>query len=93
MTAPLFTRCVLEPRDGEPGYVTVWFHWAGVDRPVTHGIVARKAVAPRLVRAAQAGAIFVDPHVATDTYGQTYVEARCRVMGKYLNSDLRKLGY
>lgn len=86
--------------------VLVRFTWhvEGLDRKDGFGIstgrtetpAQRKralALAARLVRAAEAGAVFTDHRVKRDVYGHTYVSARCRVMGKYLNADLKRLGF
>jgi hypothetical protein len=37
--------------------------------------------------------VFINPHLCTDVYGQTYVASDRTVMGKYANADLRRLGY
>jgi hypothetical protein len=74
-------------------YVTVWALWEGVDRPKSHGIQVRKTVAPRLKRAILAGAVFTNPQITKDVNGKTYVQANCKVMARYANADLKKLGY
>jgi hypothetical protein len=79
----------------EPGsnYVCVYAIWKGVDRPKTHGIVCTKPNAKRLERAIRAGVVFADTEIRTDVDGNTYAQTSHEVMGKYLNSGLRKLGY
>lgn len=76
-------------------------HWTGadLDRPCTGGIVlgadtrAHRMLAARLTLAVEAGAVYLHPEVATDIYGQSYVKADRKVMGKYLNADLVRLGF
>ena len=84
------------PGDSGPRGMTVWvtYPYAGVDRPKTHGISADTARnADRLVRAINAGAVNYDQTILTDVNGNTYVGDRSRVMGKYLNADLTRLGF
>ena len=76
-----------------PGYVCVEFHWDGVDRPCSFGIVCKAQHAPRLEAACKAGVLFKKASIQKDIYGKTYVEASCQVWGKRLNSDLKRLGY
>lgn len=91
---------VIVPKPGDlsngpvhPGDVVVEFHWEGVDRPCTFGMVCLARHAPRLVKACEAGVVFKNPTIIKDIYGKTYVEASCQVWGRQLNSDLKKLGY
>lgn len=76
---------------------TVNFYWEGgpIDRPHTFGIWTghNKALGNRLVAAANAGVVFETPTVKRDTDGKTYVQATCRVSGRHINADLRRLGY
>ena len=87
------------PVAGEPApsvHVDVIWNTDGVplDRPSTYSIsVGTWPLAERLVKAIHAGVVFPDPKVKTDVYGKTYVEATCKVMGRYLNADLKRLGY
>lgn len=88
---------VLEPADEyrpQESYV-VWTYWADVDRPTVHGISCAKnlKLAQRLQAAIQAGVVYTNAAVRTDTGGQTYVQATCMVSGKHLNADLRHLGF
>ena len=73
----------------------VYSHWnAPVDRPQTHSFRLRnKKTAERLVNAINAQAVYADPVIKTDIYGNTYVAATSRVLGKYANADLKRLGY
>ncbi len=65
-----------------------------VDRTDGSGwLVTRRVNAERLVRAVNDGVVFTDIHVATDVNDHTYVAARSRVLGRYVNADLLKLGY
>ncbi len=76
------------------GLIEVSPVWPGVDRPITHGfVVAKPALAQRLACAINAGVVYADPSIATDVNGHTYVRAECRVMGKYANADLKRLGF
>lgn len=69
--------------------------WAGVDRPMVHSIStgSNLGLAKRLQRAMLDGVVFNNPQIRTDNYGHTYVASGCRVMGRHLNADLKKLGY
>lgn len=68
--------------------------WSGVDRPSSHGFaVPTSALAERLKAAIEAGRVFIDPHVKVDVRGLTYVESASTVHGKWLESDLRDLGF
>ena len=81
-------------------YVSVW--WSGepddalLDRPHSFGWAVsghKRALAERLVRAVNAGAVFGTAFVKRDVYGKTYIEADCKVSGRHLNTDLQRLGY
>lgn len=74
--------------------ITLWAMWEGVDRKQGHGIsVTKMAHASRLKRAIEAGAVFTEAQIKTDMNGQTYIDAKCNVRGRSLNSDLKKLGF
>ena len=79
--------------DSDPACVTVGPVWDGVDRPYTFGWSVKASLAPRLVRAIQAGAVFHDVSVATDNGGKTYVAAKATMLGRHMNADLKKLGF
>lgn len=84
-------------QDPEYGWV-VGPVWSSVDRPYTGGIAtgtgARgKALAARLEAAIRAGVVYVEPSIRVDVNGQSYVNANCRVLGRMLNADLRRLGF
>ena len=84
-----------ETEDVPGGEWRVYATWdAPVDRPSTHGFVLRnKRTAQRLVNAINAQVVFADPVIKTDVLGHTYVAASSRVMAKYANADLKRLGY
>jgi hypothetical protein len=56
-------------------------------------VLGNKRTAQRLVNAINAQVVFDDPVIKTDINGRTYVAASSRVMGKYANADLKRLGY
>lgn len=86
-------NAVCEPHPD--GLTTVWVEFpdAGVDRPRTYGLMVRRPYVDRLVRAINAGVATTDAHIAVDTNGQTYVAATPQVHTRYINVDLRRLGY
>ena len=51
------------------------------------------ALAERLVRAIEAGKVLAFVGVDKDVNGKTYVVASTGVMGRYMNSDLKRLGF
>jgi hypothetical protein len=68
--------------------------WAGVDRPNTGGWVVRdKRMARRLEAAIRAGVVYSRTEIRTDVDGNTYVAVTSRVLGRYLNADLKRLGF
>lgn len=74
---------------------TIWVADPPLDRPMTYGISCgrKPKLADRLVRAIDAGVVFDRPQVVVDVAGKTYVSASCKVLGRTLNADLKKLGY
>ena len=76
-------------------------HWddAGVDRPSTFkwsvgsDVPAKRKLAQRLVSAVQAGAALTNTAIAEDVNGKTYVKTESRVVGRYMNADLMRLGF
>ena len=52
-----------------------------------------RKLAERLRRAIEAGAVFPPTGVLTDIYGQTYLDYKTQVWGKYMNSGLKELGF
>lgn len=93
MTIPRIIDVRITHNDDDPKYVVVSAVWAGVDRPISHGWSVTKGNAQRLERALRAGVVYENPVIKTDIGGSTYVSARSRVMAKYVNADLKKLGY
>lgn len=81
------------PKSIHPGDVLVEFHWDGVDRPCTYGIIVRERHLKRLTAACKAGALFKDPVIKRDIHGKTYMEAPCQVSAKHINADLKRLGF
>lgn len=85
-----------EIQETEGRYV-VLVNWTSpvVDRPCTGGIscgIDRK-LAGRLAACIDDGVCHEAPEVKTDINGKTFVSAACRVMGRRLNADLKRLGY
>jgi hypothetical protein len=76
-----------------PGDVLVEFHWDGVVRPCSSGIVLRERHLKRLTAAFKAGALFKEVRVKRDIRGKTYVDATCEVSAKTINADLKRLGF
>jgi hypothetical protein len=72
--------------------------WGGVtpalDRPQGTGwVVAGPRMRDRLVRAIVAGVVHGEPVIMRDVHGRTYVQASNKVLGRYMNADLKRLGY
>lgn len=68
--------------------------WSNVDRPRTGGwAVTDRRMALRLAAALRAGVVYPDVKVLTDKNGQTYASGSAKVLGRYMNADLRRLGY
>ncbi|AXH47326.1 hypothetical protein SEA_EDEN_31 [Microbacterium phage Eden] len=65
-----------------------------VDRPDLFGFAVKtKRLADRLATAITAGAVFHGHEVRRDVNGKSYVAVSSRVMAKYANADLKRLGY
>lgn len=65
-----------------------------LDRPNLGGFVVRsEAVARRLARAVEDGAVWNIEGIRTDIYGKTYIAATSNVLARMANADLRRLGY
>jgi hypothetical protein len=66
-----------------------------VDRPDLLGISTgtNHKLAERLVRAIEAGAVFTFERTQQDVNGKTFVVAGCKVSGRRLNADLKRLGF
>lgn len=94
-TNPRITRVDVQPTD-DARYVSVRPYWdadGNLDRHDGIGMQVPRSVAPRLVRAIEAGAVFTSPVVLTDVDGRTYVHAERHVMAKYASADLKRLGF
>jgi hypothetical protein len=70
-------------------------YWQGVDRKYTGGfILGSLRTAMRLAQAIADGAVYYDHEIRpTIGTGETFVSARSRVMARYANADLKRLGY
>lgn len=82
------------------GRITVHVRWIGakVDRPITEGWGFSDTdldLAKRLVVAINDGMVYENPKVMEDIYGKTYIHADTKigVFGKYLDSELKSIGY
>lgn len=73
--------------------------WLGenIDRPNAGGSIVigknQKALANRLCKAINDGAVYPNPELCTDVNGQTYVHAASTVRTRCLNADLKAIGY
>lgn len=56
-------------------------------------VVTNRKMADRLAAAMQAGVVFTDFRACTNIYGAPYLGMKSNVMGKYLNADLKALGF
>jgi hypothetical protein len=66
--------------------IHVGVHWTAdveLDRPCTGGFLFGH----------KKRALHKDPKVVKDIGGKTYVQATSKVMAKYANADLRRLGF
>jgi hypothetical protein len=82
--------------DAEGFHVDVVWSGAPLDRPCTEGYLlgrGKRRLAQRLKQAIDAQAVHLRPTITHDIYGKSYVTSSCRVMGKYANADLKRLGY
>ena len=82
-----------EPAEDGTPYITYWFRFEGVDRPVSYGSNIHKKHAGRLERALQAGVVVSNVETRTDVNGLTYTNFKNAVFFKYANSDLARLGF
>jgi len=82
--------------DKDHGGFTISPVWKNVDRPIVYGIsvpVHDAALVPKIDQAMRDGAYWSHAEVKTDTAGNTYVQSSERVIGKYLEANLREIGY
>ena len=80
----------------EDGSLKVEVTVAGSDLEFRHGWILRptaSALALRLKSAVDAGAVFKNVRVMTDVYGKEYVTGDSQVFGRFLNADLKRLGF
>jgi len=98
---PQASATVTPTMDSELGmYLRVEVTWSvgdfKLDRPSTGGFglkLKHVALAERLVRAIKAQVVFTDPRIARDVAGHSYITSGCRVLGRTINADLKRLGY
>lgn len=90
----------MSPYGGSSG-IEVAVDWGEtVDRRISGGIVVNsvnpktaRQLVKRLVKAINAGVVYTNPKICKDLFGQTYVDAECRVVGRKLSADLKRLGF
>lgn len=100
---PVAVKVVLEPADpqsyrDQPSWVATPIWPSVVDRTITGSISfgnskTAEKTARRYAAAVMAGVVMYDLKVLTDIHGNTYVGHSSRVMGKYANADLKRLGF
>ena len=100
---PVAVKVVLEPADpqsyrDQPSWVATPVWPSVVDRTITGSISfgnskTAERTARRYAAAVMAGVVMYDLKVLTDIHGNTYVGHSSRVMGKYANADLKRLGF
>ena len=86
-------RIEVAPSPDHKGYSVVTPIWIGVDRPDVGGWVVKTSLVERLKRAIWSGAAMRSAHIATDVNGKTYWSAYWLVFAKYMNADLKRIGY
>lgn len=83
--------------DHGTGHADLWSVypiWADVDLSVGSGWLVRgQRMARRLEAALRAGVALGPAEVRTNVNGKTYVSADHLVSGRYMNADLRRLGF
>lgn len=93
MSVDLIPTASVEPATDLEGF-RVKVTWPGVDRPSTQGwVLGNRNTAERLATAINAGAVFSDPEIVTDSAGQTYVRANYSIVGRRASADLARLGF
>jgi hypothetical protein len=80
------------------GNLTLRPIFKGVDRANGHGMSLGKGrsalvLAERLERAMKSGATCPDLTIRTDVNGKTYMSYGVNIMGRWLNADLKRLGF
>jgi hypothetical protein len=83
-----------DPAEYGPNAFTVTPIWSNIDRASDGGWGVRgRAIAERLARALRAGVVCTNVRVCRDDNGKTYAQYESMVLGRYLNSDLKNLGF
>jgi hypothetical protein len=79
----------------DKSFIEVCQIWEGVDRPYVGGysVGMSKPLANRLKRAMEAGVAFPFRWVAVDNGGATFVHTEYNINCRYMNAELRNLGY
>jgi hypothetical protein len=77
----------------QPDFYMVSLEWSGVDRPVTFGVEVHRKHLTRLIAAILDGKAYPFVEVRKDNAGQTFVHTEMNLMGKYMESGLKRLGY
>lgn len=85
----------------EEGYYTVTAYWSGGDlKEEVRGLAwccGKKnrghALANRLKRAFEAGAILPNPKIMTRDNGTQWVSADLNILGRRMNADLKRVGF
>lgn len=94
MATPTLVDVEIKPDHLDTGRFSVQAVWGGVDRPTTGGWGGlRESVAKRLAKAIKAGAVESNPRIVKDVNGKTYVQTDGFIMAKYMNADLKRLGF
>ncbi len=78
------------------GHLVVDTFFTGTDRPRAHGfglLLREMKLAQRLKAAIEAGKVYTNLHIKTDINGKTYVGYDCTVTGRYMNADLKRMGF
>ncbi len=93
------TATLTEVNDRELGehlLVRVTAEELGLDRTDVYGWHLQpkhRKLGERLVRAIEAGVVFTPERIDRDINGKTFLIAPCKVLGRTLNADLRRLGF
>lgn len=96
------TRRPIDPGFGNKASLLVNIHWTAegvnLDRPCTLGFGLPdtkhgRSLAARLTKAIDAQAVVLNPSITTDSGGKTYVAGNIQVMCRYMNADLKRLGF
>jgi hypothetical protein len=83
-------------KDTDSIHVEVFAPGIGLDRDRVYGWGLKPThgtLAERLVKAVEAGKVLTATGVGTDIHNETYLQTSCRVLGRTLNADLRRLGF